>query len=78
MINMAYGFFKIKKGSFGGNPKWRTVYCRTCGAAISGANFPQRMAKLRSHYKRAHPKKWREAVLRGARKRAMKLRKRRR
>jgi len=47
-----------------------TIHCRTCGAAISGYDFPERMAKLRRHYASKHPKKWREAIKRGVRKRA--------
>lgn len=47
-----------------------TIKCRTCGAAISGENFPQRMAKLRRHYKAKHPKKFKESIRRGVKARA--------
>ena len=44
---------------------YRVVHCRVCGAAIGGENFPQRMAKLRRHYKARHPRKWKESVRKG-------------
>jgi len=50
----------------------KTIHCRRCGKAIRGENFPQRMAKLRRHYKKAHPRIWRESIRRGVRKRAKK------
>jgi len=40
----------------------KTVHCRVCGAPITGYDFPERMAKLRRHYKRKHPKLWRKSV----------------
>lgn len=40
----------------------KTVHCKTCGAAISGYTFKERMAKLRRHYKKHHPAKFRKAI----------------
>lgn len=40
----------------------KTIRCRICGKAIKGYDFPERMAKLRRHYSRAHPKHWRQSV----------------
>jgi hypothetical protein len=40
----------------------KTVHCKTCGAAISGSTFEERMAKLRRHYKKHHPAKFRKAI----------------
>jgi len=40
----------------------KTVYCRVCGKGIRGYDFEERMEKLRRHYKREHPRKWRESV----------------
>ena len=38
----------------------RTVRCSICGKGISGYDFPERMGKLRHHYKRSHPAEFRE------------------
>ena len=48
----------------------KVVHCKQCNASISGYDFPERMAKIRRHYARHHKKEWKEAVRRGARKRA--------
>ena len=53
----------------------KTVHCRVCGAPISGYDFEERMARLRRHYKRHHPRIWRESVKRGAEKRRRKKKK---
>jgi len=45
----------------------KTIHCRKCGAAIRGENFPQRMAKLRRHYKREHPEAWKRSIRKGVR-----------
>ncbi|MHA1757962.1 MAG: hypothetical protein ACTSVV_14405 [Promethearchaeota archaeon] len=38
----------------------RTIHCSICGKAIKGYNFQERMSKLRRHYKKYHPKKFKE------------------
>jgi len=40
----------------------RTVECSICDAGISGYDFPERMAKLRRHYKRVHPAKFKKMM----------------
>lgn len=40
----------------------KTVHCRVCGAPIRGYDFEERMAKLRRHYKRHHPRLWRKSI----------------
>jgi len=47
----------------------KTIHCRVCKAAISGEDFAQRMAKLRTHYSEKHPRIWKESIRRGVRKR---------
>lgn len=46
-----------------------TIHCRVCGKAFRVKNFEDQMAKLRHHYKTAHPRIWKESVKRGAQKR---------
>jgi len=41
----------------------KIIHCRLCGLAIKGASFASRMAKLRSHRKRRHPKAHRVSVI---------------
>jgi len=41
----------------------KTIHCRLCGFAIRGKDFATRMAKLRSHRKRRHPKAHRVSVI---------------
>jgi len=48
----------------------KVIHCKQCGAAISGESFPQRMAKLRTHYSEKHPRIWKESIRRGVKKRA--------
>lgn len=38
----------------------RTVHCSVCGKGISGYDFPERMKKIRKHYKEAHPRKFKQ------------------
>ena len=40
----------------------KTVHCRICGHAIRDSTFEKRMAKLRRHRKKKHPKAHRESV----------------
>jgi len=45
--------------------KARIIHCRTCNKVIMGKkpykkSFPLIMKKVRSHYKRHHPKKFKE------------------
>lgn len=40
----------------------RTVRCSKCGARISGYDYPERMAKLRRHYKKYHPIKFKKMI----------------
>ena len=53
---------------------YKVVHCRVCKQGIGGQDFPERMAKIRSHYKKEHPKKWQEAIRRGVLKRKRKAR----
>lgn len=50
----------------------RTVHCKVCGTPITGYDFPERMEKLRRHYKKHHPRKWRASIESGVSKRARK------
>lgn len=43
----------------------KTVHCSICGKAVSGYDFPERMAKLRRHRKKYHPKAFRESIRKG-------------
>jgi len=45
------------------------VHCSVCGKAIRVENFADQMAKLRRHYKKYHPKKFKESIKRGVKKR---------
>lgn len=47
----------------------QTVHCSICGKPIRGYDFPKRMAKLRRHYKKMHPKEFRDMVKKGVAKR---------
>jgi len=47
-----------------------TVHCKLCGTGIRGENFPQRIAKLRRHYKARHLAVWKKSIARGVRARA--------
>jgi len=38
----------------------RTIHCSICRKAISGYDFPERMKKLRHHYKISHPTEFRK------------------
>jgi TRAP-type C4-dicarboxylate transport system substrate-binding protein len=46
----------------GKKKKSKTVHCSICQRAISGPNFETRMAKLRRHRKRKHPKAHKKSV----------------
>ena len=48
----------------------RTIHCSICGARIRGYDFPERMAKLRRHYRAKHPRMFRAGIKRGVRTRA--------
>jgi len=56
-------------GRRGSNVPYKVVHCQVCKQGIGGQDFPERMAKIRSHYKKKHPKKWKEAIRRGVLKR---------
>ena len=45
-----------------GKKKSKTIHCSICKQAISGPNFETRMAKLRRHRKRKHPKAHKKSV----------------
>jgi hypothetical protein len=45
----------------------KTVHCGLCGKAISGYDFSERMAKLRSHRKARHPKAFKASIKKGLR-----------
>jgi len=47
----------------------QTVKCKLCGGRITGYDFPERMAKLRRHYKRRHPAAFRRSIRKGVKKR---------
>lgn len=53
----------------------KTIHCSLCGKAIKGDNFPERMAKLRRHRKKEHPKAHRKSVKKGVKTRMGKKRK---
>lgn len=40
----------------------QTIKCSICDARISGYDMPERMGKLRRHYKRMHPAKFRQMI----------------
>jgi len=40
----------------------KTIHCSVCGKPIRGYTFEERMAKLRRHYKKSHPRKFREWI----------------
>ena len=48
----------------------RTIHCKVCQHPISGYDFPKRMAKLRHHYKEAHPGRFTKMVKKSAKTRA--------
>lgn len=43
----------------------RRIYCSICGKSISGYDFPERMEKLRHHYKEEHPKRFKASIKKG-------------
>ncbi len=42
-----------------------TITCSKCGAKIRVKDFADQMAKLRRHYKKHHPKAFKESIKRG-------------
>ena len=48
----------------------KTVHCSKCGKAISGYDFPARMAKTRRHYAKHHPAAFKKSIKKGVRTRA--------
>lgn len=47
----------------------RTVHCRICGKSVSGFDFAERMAKLRSHRKTEHPILHKRSIRKGVERR---------
>ena len=60
---------EITKRKKRGNNMPETIHCSVCGKAIRVENFADQMAKLRRHYKKHHPKKFKESIKRGVKKR---------
>ena len=42
-----------------------TIHCQICHRPIRVKDFADQMAKLRRHYKKYHPRKFRESIRRG-------------
>jgi len=64
--------------------KYGTVTCQTCGKKIrypvspkyiirNGVD-PNRLVYIRKHYSKHHPRKWKQAIRRGIRKRLERMR----
>ncbi len=50
---------------FGEKMPDRTIHCKVCNRPITGYDFAERMAKLRRHYKKYHPSRFKASIKRG-------------